>query len=104
MSEPNFSRHADLKVSRSSMISSSDAKSGAIMLKETQYRGISLRINQDVKMTQGHNVHWVILAKMLVYHSKMGTFPDICKHEFSSLKEMIHLKIGSDAKMERKQC
>ena len=60
MSEPNFSRHADLEVSISSMISSSDAKSGAIMLKETQYRGISLRITQDVKMTLG------LMAKMLV--------------------------------------
>ena len=45
---------------------------------------------------------WVILAKMLVYHSKMGTFQETCTHAFSSFKEMIHLKIGSEAKMNKK--
>ena len=86
------------------MISSSDAKSGAIMLKESQYRGLSLRITQDVKMTQGHNVTLGHPGKMLVYHRKMGSFPETCIHAFSSLKEMIHLKIGSDAKIEQKEC
>ena len=66
-------------------------------------------ISRKVKIFQNHpgsqtdpGSIWVILAKMLVYHSKMGTFQETCIHAFSSLKEMIHLKIGSDVKMNKK--
>ena len=45
---------------------------------------------------------WVILAKMLVYHSKMGTFQETCIHAFSSLKLKINLEKCSDAKMNKK--